>query len=160
MRDLINIVENLNGSVTVYHGGPEFVRRPRSPFFVTTSYAMAETYARERSADGKGVITRFDLRPGRMADSFAIIDAARTLGISDDELQHEPIHVWVSPHITRRADDVLDYLEYEGYNGAEFLDTGMDDPFSEFQAYCLIDVELLSNPSVVEVDTGAAQQGN
>lgn len=145
MRNWIDLFENTT-PLTVYHGGCGEIADVRTPFFTTTHYEMARSYATVKGR-GDGVITAFDLaRTAKIATDTTMMTIADSLGV-----EHKNTH----------ASDMLygKYSQYapimakliqDGYQVVFIHDFGYHDNFSEEPTYVVLDPTVLSNPRIVE----------
>lgn len=144
---LIEFMESHMG-IAVYHGGRSpFMSGPiETPFFCTPVLKMARTYAWERGY-GNGAVFEFELNSTKVAIEGTIFEVAKEMGISiDDRAAYE----LVSPQIMNEAEIMIEELLHRGFECAFIPDLAADCPFTEHDAYCVLNPAILGPWRVIE----------
>ena len=120
----MNLIENTD-IITVYHGGPQKVIYPRTPFYVTPSLDMAKSYGPVISA------FKLDLSMGRECSEQLARDEADMMGL--EGAYTEPFYVFLkNSEFCRRIAEEGQLIE--------FMDSPQDGSHGDesFSAYCIL----------------------
>lgn len=136
--------------VTVYHGArsPSLAGELQTPFFCTPIEKMARSYAIERGR-GSGAVFEFRLSSDNVATEETVYEVAAEIGIDHSDYSAADL---VSPQVTNEADEIIDELLHRGFKCVFMKDLGFDCPFTEHDAYCVLDSTILRDPKIVEQD--------
>lgn len=143
----MNLFEKAQGPITVYHGSRDEISGDiRPPFFVTTHYEMARSYALHRQHGSGGQVTAFDLSPKAKICDVQTLDALAT----EHGVDHEGCHSSDLLAEESYREIILPALLENGYDAVFMHDFGYHCDFSEEPTYIVLNPKVLTNARVEE----------
>lgn len=151
MRNWIDLCENAPAATTVYHGGKGRIDQVRIPFFTTTHYEMAHSYAEEKGG-GEGIVTAFELD-----ENAHICYSSELMKIADEAgLDHEGCHNSDLLYEESYREVMLPLLIERGFDAVFMYDFGYHSDFAEEETFIILNPAILLNARVVEEKVKAA----